>query len=62
MLSQYARLPVPEVTLRSWLKQWLSEQESRCTDRSFSARFPWRINWYICQEFFYNIKKKKKIK
>ncbi|HBW8872092.1 TPA: hypothetical protein MFN52_000959 [Klebsiella quasipneumoniae subsp. similipneumoniae] len=42
MLSQYAKLPVPEFTLHSWLKQWLSEQESRCTDRSFSARFPWR--------------------
>lgn len=51
MLSQYARLPVPEVTLRSWLKQWLSEQESRCTDRSFSARFPWRETG-LCQEYF----------
>ncbi|EMO7797998.1 hypothetical protein ACB462_005218, partial [Klebsiella pneumoniae] len=51
MLSQYARLPLPEVTLRSWLKQWLSEQESRCTDRSFSARFPWRETG-LCQAYF----------
>ena len=51
MLSQYARLPVPEFTLRSWLKQWLSEQESMCTDRSFSARFPWRETG-LCQEYF----------
>ncbi|MHC2962545.1 hypothetical protein EMH43_33670, partial [Klebsiella pneumoniae] len=42
---------MPEVTLRSWLKQWLSEQESRCTDRSFSARFPWRETG-LCQEYF----------
>ncbi|EPJ9333477.1 hypothetical protein RFE35_004932, partial [Klebsiella pneumoniae] len=51
MLSQYARLPVSEVTLRSWLKQWLSEQESRCTDRNFSAGFPWRETG-LCQEYF----------
>jgi hypothetical protein len=42
---------IPEFTLRSWLKQWLSEQESRCTDRSFSARFPWRETG-LCQEYF----------
>ncbi len=52
MLSQYAVLPVSEVTLRSWLKQWLSEQESRCTDRNFSADFPRETG--LCQEYFYN--------
>lgn len=40
-----------EVTLRSWLKQWLSEQESRCTDRNFSAGFP-RRETGLCQEYF----------
>ncbi|MGE0973341.1 hypothetical protein ACQFN5_29720 (plasmid) [Klebsiella sp. WOUb02] len=51
MLHQYAKLPVPEVTLRTWLELWLSEQEARCTDKGFSAHFPWRETG-LCQEYF----------
>lgn len=42
MLSQYAELPVPQETLFCWLDKWLSEQEKRCVDKTFSAQFPWK--------------------
>jgi len=42
MLSQYAELPLSQKTLHCWLEKWIYEQEERCTDSAFSARFPWQ--------------------
>ncbi|WP_312838151.1 GNAT family N-acetyltransferase [Pantoea piersonii] len=42
MLAQYGSLPLPVDLLRAQLEKWISMQESWCSDKSFSARFPWR--------------------
>ncbi|WLS81034.1 hypothetical protein Q3V30_00520 [Erwinia pyri] len=42
MLSQYAELPLPHKTLHNWLEKWIYEQEERCADDAFAARFPWK--------------------
>ncbi len=42
MLSQYADLPLPQKTLHSWLENWINNQEERCADNAFAARFPWK--------------------
>lgn len=51
MLSQYAELPMPEETLHHWLEKWISEQEKRCFDKAFAARFPWNETG-LPQEYF----------
>ncbi len=42
MLSQYAGLPFSQKNLHSWLEKWIYEQERRCADSAFAARFPWK--------------------
>ena len=42
MLSQYAELPFSQKTLQSRLEKWIYEQEERCADSAFAARFPWK--------------------
>lgn len=51
MLSQYAELPMPQKTLHHWLEKWISEQEKRCFDKAFAARFPWNETG-LPQEYF----------
>ncbi|NIG21272.1 GNAT family N-acetyltransferase [Pantoea sp. Al-1710] len=42
MLSQYAGLPFSQNKLHSWLEKWIYEQERKCADSAFAARFPWK--------------------
>lgn len=42
MLSLYENLPLSRQDKAQALNKWISLQESRCTDDTFSARFPWR--------------------
>lgn len=51
MLSEYADLPLPREILRNWLEKWIYEQEKRCADKNFSARFPWNETG-LPQEYF----------
>lgn len=51
MLSEYADLPLPREILRNWLEKWIYEQEKRCADKTFSARFPWNETG-LPQEYF----------
>lgn len=51
MLSQYAELPLSKKILHCWLEKWIYEQEERCADSAFAARFPWKETG-LPQSFF----------
>lgn len=52
MLSQYARLPVPEVTLRSWLKTMVVRAGIEVYRQKFLGAISLERNWIMSGIFF----------